>query len=40
MGRRLMRNAVKLTLIAVAMIVLAVLAGQCAYNAGEWAGRH
>jgi hypothetical protein len=30
----------KAVLIAVAMIVLVLLAGKCAYNAGEWIGSH
>jgi hypothetical protein len=33
------RNA-KIGLIAVAMIGLILLAGQCAYSAGEWVGKH
>jgi hypothetical protein len=30
----------KVGLIAVAMIVLILLAGHCAYNAGNWAGQN
>ena len=38
-GRELNRNA-KVGLIAIAMIAIVLLAGHCAYNAGEWVGRH
>jgi hypothetical protein len=33
------RNA-KVVLIAVGMIILILLAGKCAYGAGEWLGSH
>jgi hypothetical protein len=33
------RNA-RVGLIAIVMIVVILLAGQCAYNAGEWVGQH
>jgi hypothetical protein len=29
-----------MALIAVATIILILLAGKCAYGAGEWLGRH
>ena len=35
-----MSRSVQLVLGAVAIIVVAVLAGQCAFNAGEWVGAH
>lgn len=40
MDRKPMSRTVKLVLLLVALIVLALLAGQCAYNAGHWMGRH
>jgi hypothetical protein len=36
--RRPVSRNLKVSLIAVAMIVLILLAAQCAYGAGDWAG--
>ena len=38
-GRRVNRN-LKVALVIVALIALALLAGKCAYGAGEWIGSH
>ena len=35
-----MNHNARAVLIAVAMIVLVLLAGKCAYSAGEWIGGH
>ena len=35
-----MSRTVKLVLAVAVIAVLAILAGQCAFNAGEWAGAH
>ena len=35
-----MSQNVRVILIGVALVILALLAGQYAYNAGEWIGRH
>lgn len=35
-----MNQTVKVGLMVIAMIVLALLAGKCAYSAGEWIGSH
>jgi hypothetical protein len=35
-----MGRNVKLALIVVATIILVLLAGKCAYGAGEWIGGH
>lgn len=40
MGRRKLSHGTKVALIALAMIVLILAAGHCAYNAGEWVGRN
>lgn len=40
MGRRKLNHNAKVGLIAVAIIVLILLAGHCAYNAGEWVGQN
>jgi hypothetical protein len=40
MGQRWMNHNARAVLIAVAMIVLVLLAGKCAYSAGEWIGGH
>jgi hypothetical protein len=35
-----MSHNAKVVLAALAMIVLILLAGTCAYSAGEWIGKH
>ena len=40
MGECAVSHNVKMGLIAIAMIVVILLAGNCAYNAGEWIGRN
>lgn len=40
MGGGAVSHNVKVVLIGVVLILLALLAGNCAYNAGEWIGRN
>lgn len=40
MGKRRMSRNLKIALLIAALIVLALLAGKCAYSAGEWIGSH